>query len=122
MIVGDYLSPAGSGRVPTNIADVVYDYTFFCAMQIEDRQALAEAHARVLKKDGLLVTLQFPMADPDDKSVDWKKGPPFPLTTKIYTEHMEKAGLVCVLDEEVEASKSHPGRGGKERIAVWRRA
>jgi len=119
MIAGDYLAASGGADVKPGSADVIYDYTFFCAMQIDDRGELAAAHARALKPSGRLVTLQFPMAKEGDESVSWTSGPPFPLTHAIYTEHLGKAGFKCLLEEDVPASRSHPGRGGKERIAVW---
>ena len=109
--------------------DVIYDYTFFCAIPPGLREDWGKQMASLLKKSGTLVTLMFPMkpyvskrAD-GPKSVhsddaDYKSGPPFLLKEEFYKKVLEPHGLECVRIEQ--PSKSHPGREGMEKIALWK--
>ena len=94
--------------------DFVWDYTFFCALDPEERPRWADAMARMLNSSGTLATLLFPFEDP----LSDREGPPWPVN----------AGLVAdLLDETFEAievpevERSHRGREGRERLALWRR-
>jgi hypothetical protein len=72
-----YLSPCGF--------DFVWDYTFFCALDPEQRSA-------------------------------W--GPPWPINAGIVRgfidDHFEQL-------EVTHVEHTHPGREGRERLAIWRR-
>ncbi|KAJ5579967.1 uncharacterized protein N7459_005952 [Penicillium hispanicum] len=41
--------------------DVIYDYTFLCALHPEQRKSWAKSMARAVKPGGLLICLEFPM-------------------------------------------------------------
>ncbi|KKK13452.1 hypothetical protein ARAM_000911 [Aspergillus rambellii] len=60
---GDFFAndwtPSNSGRSLT--FDLVYDYTFLCALHPSQRSLWAERMARLLPSGGLLVCLEFPM-------------------------------------------------------------
>ncbi|MBA0558601.1 hypothetical protein Golob_015613 [Gossypium lobatum] len=58
---------------PTDLFDLIFDYTFFCAILPEMRSAWAQQIQNFLKPDGELVTLMFPM---DDHA----GGPPFKVS------------------------------------------
>ncbi|XP_004287179.1 PREDICTED: probable thiol methyltransferase 2-like isoform 2 [Fragaria vesca subsp. vesca] len=45
---------------PTDLFDLVFDYTFFCAIEPDMRSAWAQKMADILKPDGELITLMFP--------------------------------------------------------------
>ena len=94
--------------------DYVWDYTFFCALGPDQRDAWARAMKRLIKPSGTLATLIFPFEDP----ISDRTGPPWPINTKLVRSFVEDA-----FDEiEVrEPEQSHPGRAGKERLALWRR-
>ena len=107
--VGDFFAYAPEGAF-----DFVWDYTFFCALDPEQRGAWADVMKRLVKPNGLLATLIFPYEDP----ISDRQGPPWPINTRLVR------GFVEAAFDEVEvtdAERSHPGREGKERLALWRR-
>ncbi len=94
--------------------DFVWDYTFFCALDPDQRSDWAGAMRRLVKPAGLLATLLFPFEDP----IPDREGPPWPINTTMVRGFIEDAF------EEVEvreAEHTHPGREGRERLALWRR-
>ncbi|EPS30702.1 hypothetical protein PDE_05654 [Penicillium oxalicum 114-2] len=63
-VKGDFLNPAWSveeGADGANAFDLVYDYTFLCALHPRKRPDWAVGMSRVIKSQGLLVCLEFPM-------------------------------------------------------------
>ncbi|XP_056161283.1 probable thiol methyltransferase 2 isoform X2 [Syzygium oleosum] len=48
---------------PTELFDLIFDYTFFCAIEPEIRGAWAERMSELLRPDGELITLMFPISD-----------------------------------------------------------
>lgn len=99
---------------PTRGFDFVWDYTFFCALDPAQREQWAAVMARLVKPNGVLATLLFPYADP----IPDASGPPWPINTDLVR------GLIAhafQLLEVTEAEHAHPGREGKERLALWRR-
>lgn len=107
--VADFFSyAAGDGF------DFVWDYTFFCALDPDQRSAWAQTMARLIKPSGILATLIFPYEDP----ISARQGPPWPINTELVRSFVESAF------EEIEvreADRSHPGREGRERLALWHR-
>lgn len=97
--------------------DLAWDYTFFCALPPRVRGAWAETMRRLLRPNGVLITLMYPLVESSD--VDRTQGPPFPLTRAIYRDHLEPVGFE--LEREMPVVESHPGREGREALAIWRR-
>lgn len=94
--------------------DFVWDYTFFCALDPDQRGHWAETMARLIKPSGTLATLIFPFEDP----IPNREGPPWPINTGLVRSFVEEAF------EEVDARQpeaSHPGREGREQLVLWRR-
>lgn len=107
--VGDFFS-----FEPEEPFDFVWDYTFFCALDPEQRRPWSEAMKRLVKPSGLLATLLFPFEDP----VSERQGPPWPINTAMVRRVLEGSF------EELEVTESvatHPGREGREHLALWRR-
>lgn len=100
---------------PTHAFDFVWDYTFFCALDPEQREPWARVMSRLVKPGGLLATLLFPYADPISPDAS---GPPWPVNTDLVRGLVEDE---FELLEVTEAEHTHPGREGKERLALWRR-
>lgn len=98
--------------------DVGYDYTFLCALMPEMRAKWGTSWHRVLRPGGFLVTLIFPV----DSEME-QKGPPWPVTPELYKGLLVgKDGLFKLKSlEKVPDEQSHPGRAGKEYMAVWER-
>jgi SAM-dependent methyltransferase len=94
--------------------DFVWDYTFFCALDPDQRGTWASVMKRLVKTEGLLATLLFPFEDP----ITDREGPPWPINTDLVRGFIEEAF------RELEArpvEESHPGREGRERLALWQR-
>ncbi|MGB8224737.1 MAG: methyltransferase domain-containing protein [Polyangiales bacterium] len=117
--------PNLGGRVIYEVADVfsyqaatafdfVWDYTFFCALDPDQRNAWGATMKRFVKPAGTLATLLFPFEDP----ISGKHGPPWPVNTKLVRGLIEDG---FEEPEVVEIEQTHPGREGKERLALWRR-
>ncbi|KAJ5175312.1 uncharacterized protein N7482_001189 [Penicillium canariense] len=72
---GDFFTPQWNfkaGIDETTQFDVVYDYTFLCALHPEQRKEWASGMARVLKSGGLLICLEFPLyKDPKLPGPPW---------------------------------------------------
>lgn len=99
-----------------NSFDMAYDYTFFCALQPEDRKPWAQTYARIIKQKGILLTGMFPV----DKNR--KGGPPFAVTTELYQSVLEPVGFALVEEPVVLSNEeAHEGRGnGKTMFGIWR--
>jgi hypothetical protein len=93
--------------------DLVFDYTFLCAIQPDQRRAWAHKMEQLVRPGGQLVQVVFPAIDaPPDQ------GPPFALRP----EHLEE--LLEPRWERLElraVERSHPGREDKEWLGRWRR-
>lgn len=107
--VGDFFSYR-----PEKGFDFVWDYTFFCALDPDQRSSWSQTMRRLVRPGGVLATLLFPFEDP----ISGTQGPPWPINTGMVRSYVEDAF------EELEAAEvehTHPGREGKERLALWRR-
>ncbi|OKP00315.1 hypothetical protein PENSUB_7772 [Penicillium subrubescens] len=81
--------------------DVIYDYTFLCALHPEQRRQWSASMARVTKPGGLLVCLEFPLyKDPK------LPGPPWGLKG-VHWNLLAEGGDGIITGEV--------GEGGKER-------
>ena len=92
--------------------DLLYDYTFLCALPPTMRPQWAEKLAKLLKVGSTLITLMFPM-------VELEGGPPFTLSVSIYKELLEPYGFELYhLDKDIE---SLGRRQGREHLGLWKR-
>ncbi len=94
--------------------DFIWDYTFYCAIDIEMRGAWSTRMLELLKPNGILATLLFPV-DPERPK---DQGPPFALdpeeVTRALTPQWERVQFEKV-------TESHPNRENKEWLALWKR-
>lgn len=93
--------------------DMIWDYTFLCAIEPQMRPRWAERMDELLKPDGELITLIFPVIDkaPDD-------GPPYAMSPELVRGLLEPT-LRAHYMEPVE--HPHPNLGGTSWLARWRR-
>lgn len=92
--------------VPNEGYDLAYDYTFLCALPPDFRPAWAARYAQIIKKDGVLITLMFPIDTHEC-------GPPFALNESLYKDLLSSNfDLLFIKD-----AQGHPSRIGKEKIA-----
>lgn len=94
--------------------DFVWDYTFFCALDPSQRTEWSEQMKRLVHPSRLLATLLFPFEDP----LSDREGPPWPVNTAMVGDLLNDAFEQV---EVSEAHQTHPGREGRERLALWRR-
>ncbi|KAF9109096.1 hypothetical protein BGX27_008006, partial [Mortierella sp. AM989] len=97
-------------EIPAGGFQLIYDYTFFCAINPELRPAWGRRMAELISKDGVLITLMFPLANHTD-------GPPFAVSEDAYHEQLDANFEVLLIDQ----CSSFKPREGKEKIGVWRR-
>ncbi|TPX42641.1 thiopurine S-methyltransferase [Synchytrium endobioticum] len=90
--------------------DVVYDYTFLCALKPSLRIPWAKRMGELLKPGGVLITLMFPLATFDG-------GPPYALSVETYHELLDDA-FDCIFVKDCD---SFPTRQGQEKIGLWKR-
>ncbi|KDN50060.1 hypothetical protein RSAG8_01396, partial [Rhizoctonia solani AG-8 WAC10335] len=92
--------------------DLVYDFTFFCAIPLGLREPWGRRMAEIVKPGGYLITLMYPI-DPGRARDD---GPPFPVDFEAYSAVLKESwdNLLNV----VPTTSTHEGR---ERLGIWRR-
>ncbi|KAJ5662374.1 uncharacterized protein N7477_009990 [Penicillium maclennaniae] len=119
-VQGDFFDDAWlqTMGVSLNDFDIIYDYTFFCALDPALRPKWALRHTQLLapSPSGNLICLEFPRhKDP------LAPGPPYSSSSEAYMEHLSHPG------EEISYKggivKHEPLRGpsknGLERVAYW---
>ncbi|KAG0340559.1 hypothetical protein BG004_006356 [Podila humilis] len=106
-IAGDFFN----FETPSGGFQLVYDYTFFCAIHPERRPAWAARMAEIIaKKDGVLITLMYPLGPREG-------GPPYTVSVDTYHSFLD-SNFECLL---VDDCTSFAARAGHEKIGVWRR-
>ncbi|KAJ9626298.1 hypothetical protein H2203_003930 [Taxawa tesnikishii (nom. ined.)] len=115
---GDFFKRDWEVHLPSSGGfDLVYDYTFLCALAPEMREAWADRMAELVKPGGFLVCLQFPM---------WKEhGQPGPPGLSRGEEPAEGSGATeggrFVREEYVKPTRSFKQSRGEDVLSVWRR-
>ncbi|CAL5394732.1 unnamed protein product [Camellia sinensis] len=81
---------------PTELFDLIFDYTFFCAIEPDMRSAWASQMRDLLKPDGELITIMFPVSD-------HVGGPPYKVSVADYEEFLNPIGFkaVSIVDNEL---------------------
>ena len=96
--------------------DLVWDYTFLCAIEPGRRREWARRMGQLLRPGGMLATLIFPVAPAGEGP---ESGPPYRLTPAAVWE------LVDGAFETVELRPAHvslPERRGMEWVGMFRKA
>ena len=99
---------------PEEPFDLIWDYTFLCAIDPSARPAWVDRMDALLAPDGELVTLVFPATETPPHGV----GPPFALPPREVRALLEPR-FVATRFEPVK--ESHPRRDGMEWIGRWRK-
>ncbi len=98
---------------PPQRFDVIWDYTFLCALPPGQRHRWGARMDELLAPGGVLATLVFPMVHPDDGYT----GPPWPL----FPDDIAAVLPSWTRTHEAVPTHSHPGRESKERVCLWQR-
>ncbi|EEP82051.1 predicted protein [Uncinocarpus reesii 1704] len=112
----DWLKDAGLAE---GDFDLIYDYTFFCALNPTLRPQWALRHSQLLAPSprGNLICLEFPTTK-DPATL----GPPFASTPAMYMEHLSHPGEDVAYDDKGYVKPSplkQPSEKGLERVAHW---
>lgn len=99
---------------PDEPFDLVWDYTFLCAIDPSRRWEWVERMDALLAPDGELVTLIFPVREGDPES-----GPPYPMSPGLVRDLLEPRFTAVHLEP---VQNSHPARLGREWLGRWRRS
>ncbi|KAK6513461.1 hypothetical protein TWF281_005086 [Arthrobotrys megalospora] len=119
-ITGDFFTTSwqgeGEGGVPEKF-DVVYDYTFLCALDPSQglRELWAKRMAELVSGGGVLICLEFPLY----KDLELP-GPPWPLREEIYKGLLENVGFVREM--YVKPRRYLESGEGSDMVSVWRRS
>jgi hypothetical protein len=100
---------------PETPFDLVWDYTFLCAIEPHQREGWVERMDALLAPGGELVTLIFPATE----EPPFGPGPPHPLPPETVRALLAPRFLPVALHPIEE---SHPGRQGLEWLGRWKRA
>ncbi|KAL6643716.1 hypothetical protein ACP70R_018482 [Stipagrostis hirtigluma subsp. patula] len=90
--------------VPTEPFDIIFDYTFFCAVHPSLRQAWAQRMDYLLKPEGELITLMYLIQGQED-------GPPFNTTESDYENVLTPLGFIITSIED-NHNAVEPRKGG----------
>lgn len=98
---------------PPHRFELIWDYTFLCAIDPARRRDWATRMDELLAREGELVTLIFPVNGGDPSA-----GPPYPMTPDLVRDLLEPRFVATHL---AEVTHSHPRRQGKEWLGRWQR-
>ncbi|KAL1955932.1 hypothetical protein VTO42DRAFT_7917 [Malbranchea cinnamomea] len=112
----DWLKEAG---LHEGSFDLIYDYTFFCALNPSLRPQWALRHSQLLAPSpvGNLICLEFPTVKEPPTL-----GPPFASPPAAYLEHLSHPGEDVPYDENGYIKSDplrEPSPNGLERVAHW---
>ncbi|KAJ0258479.1 Thiocyanate methyltransferase 1 [Hirschfeldia incana] len=97
---------------PDELFDLIFDYVFFCAIELELRPAWAKSMYELLKPEGELITLMYPITD-------HVGGAPYKVSVSAYEDVLVPLGFKAVSIEENQ--DFIPTRKGKEMLARWKK-
>ncbi|KAL5578610.1 hypothetical protein UlMin_011052 [Ulmus minor] len=102
---------------PTDLFDFVFDYTFFSAIEPEMRSQWAQKMRDILKPDGELMTLMFPMSEHKHENVG---GPPYIVSVTDYEKELHPIGFkaISITDNELAVGP----RKGREKLGRWKKS
>ncbi|WRT63118.1 uncharacterized protein IL334_000021 [Kwoniella shivajii] len=95
--------------------DLIYDYTFLCAIPPELRQSWSAQLFKLSSSNATLITLMYPLPPTNNDP------PPWPLSTEIYHHLLDESwDLIWSRDVPPEEMRKG-GAKGNQKIAVWRK-
>jgi SAM-dependent methyltransferase len=100
-VEGNFFDPPQSLR---NSFDGLYELTCYCAIEPSKRDLFAKSSALVLKENGILISLLFPIEDRPG-------GPPYGVQIEDFRKRHEAHGFH--LEKSWEPMGAHPARSGR---------
>jgi hypothetical protein len=96
--------------------DLIVDYTFFCALRPNMREAWGKRMKDLLlPMTGRLLTIIYPILPGEDVT----RGPPYPVAVKDYRKVLEPMGIQME-SEPFQSPDTVPSRAGKELVCYWK--
>ncbi|RKF61045.1 putative thiol methyltransferase 2 [Erysiphe neolycopersici] len=94
--------------------DLIYDYTFLCALHPSMRSTWSKRMTELLAPNGRLVCIEFPTYKPHSTG-----GPPWGLSSEVYEAHLGRPGRELMYDESglVKDDLGEPECTGLHQIA-----
>jgi SAM-dependent methyltransferase len=137
LVVGDFFKDDFVQETNGKDFDLIFDYTFLCALPPDLRPKWAGRMSELLSPSGLLVCLEWPL---QKRPVEG--GPPHGLTSNLYVElfnrpgeavEYDQEGKVCSSEHEQKRpdnalerimhlmpSRTHEAGKGNDYVSVWR--
>jgi SAM-dependent methyltransferase len=116
LLVADFFDAAAP--LADSSYDLIFDYTFFCAITPAQRAAWGARTAALLAPGGRLLTLAFPLASDEAAADPAAAGPPHPVSAAQYRAALEPHGLRIV-----DGPRKHPlSVRDAEEVIWWQRA
>ncbi|XP_068635503.1 probable thiol methyltransferase 2 [Aristolochia californica] len=109
----DFLKADFFAWKPAEKFDLIFDYTFFAAVDPSLRPAWASKVADLLKPDGELITLISPISD-------HVGGPPYGVSVADYKKVLLPLGFKAISIEDNECSIE--SRKGLEKLGRWKKS
>lgn len=116
-VQGDFFESGWEGECGGAGFDLIYDYTFLCAIPPSKRPDWALRISQLLARDGRLICIEFPTFK--DLSTG---GPPWGLKAEVYLELFKNPGGGVTYDDEglVIVSGEEEGKKGLKRVGHWK--
>ncbi|WVQ94377.1 hypothetical protein IAU59_001456 [Kwoniella sp. CBS 9459] len=102
---------------PQEKFDVIYDYTFLCALPPDLHPSWATRLAYLTHASSCLITMMYPLPP----TSTGQNPPPWPLTVDRYHELLDKDWVLVWSQDVPHEEKRTTGAPGGEKLAVWRR-
>ncbi|CAM8975160.1 unnamed protein product [Rhodiola kirilowii] len=98
---------------PTELFDLIFHYTVFCAIVPHMRLSWAIRIHELLKPDGELITLMFPLSDHNG-------GPPYKVSVTDYEDVLSPMGFQAEYIDDNDLAIG--ARKGREKLGRWKRS
>jgi len=119
-LYGDFFKDGWVGEVDGGLGegfDVIYDYTFLCALPPTLRPSWSARQSQLLAPTGRLICLEFPTTKSTTSG-----GPPWALPAVVYEEILTRPGEEIKYDEDMNVIVQTPVQENEkalERLAHW---
>ncbi|KAH8881618.1 S-adenosyl-L-methionine-dependent methyltransferase [Thozetella sp. PMI_491] len=112
-LTGDFFADAFLDEAGVRNFDLIFDYTFFCALPPAARPKWAKRMSQLLNPNGgRLVCLEWPLGKPASTN-----GPPWGVTAESYEAHLSCPGEEVLYGPDGKPSLKEPVAGALSRLA-----
>ncbi|WVF66763.1 hypothetical protein IAT40_001505 [Kwoniella sp. CBS 6097] len=105
------------GYDPKDKFDVIYDYTFLCALPPDLHPRWAAHLCHLTEPSSSLITMMYPLPP----TAVGQNPPPWPLTVDRYHELLDKDWVLVWSQDVPDEERRTTGAEGGEKLAIWKR-